>query len=400
MLKKLRVKFVCITMAIVLGMLCVIFGLVIKFTARSLEAESIQLLRTLASSSFQQGRPGETTQQVQLPYFILQRNILGQILVKNGGPYDLTDEEFLRQILEAAFDGAADVGILEEYNLRFYRVSSSVSQTVAFADTSSEAVTIENLVRTCILIGFLALVIFLAVSLWLARWAVKPVDLAWQQQHQFVADASHELKTPLTVILTNAELLQDPVYGPEEKERFAGSILTMSHQMKGLVEGLLELARVDNGTLRTTMEEMDLSSLVSDVILPFEPLFFEQNLELRSHLEAGLRLRGSPAHLRQVAEILLDNALKYSHAPGTVHLRLRKLGSTCVLSVASPGTPLSPADRVNIFKRFYRGDEARTRSGSYGLGLSIAQGIVKTHRGRIWAESTDGYNIFFVQLPV
>jgi signal transduction histidine kinase len=110
-------------------------------------------------------------------------------------------------------------------------------------------------------------------------------------------------------------------------------------------------------------------------------------------------VKGSASHLRQVVDILLDNARKYSTPQGEVSVELKRQGGHCLLSVSSPGEPISQADLKNIFKRFYRVDQARAMDHSYGLGLSIAQGIVDAHRGRIWAQSGQGRNIFFVQLP-
>ena len=183
---------------------------------------------------------------------------------------------------------------------------------------------------------------------------VKPVEASWDQQRQFISDASHELKTPLTVILTNAELMQSPDYDAEAKARFSGNILTMARQMRGLVE-----------------ERVDLSQVLSDAALPFEPLYFENGLELDSAVEAGIFVRGSADHLRRVAEILLDNARKYSE-PGRVRFALQRQGKNqCVLSVANPGAPISRDDLQHIFKRFYRADAARSRDGSYGLGLLL-----------------------------
>lgn len=270
---------------------------------------------------------------------------------------------------------------------------------LVFADVSRERATMAHLTQTCILAGCLGFGAFLLISLFLARWAVRPAERAWAQQKQFVADASHELKTPLTVIMTNAELLQGTPDGPSQQ--LASHILTMSHQMRGLVEGLLELARADDGTAALVFSELDLSRLVSDAILPFEALFFEKGLSLTEQIDTKIQVKGSPAHLRQVTEILLDNAQKYA-APGggAVTVTLRRRGrSHCLLSVSDPGEPIPQKELKNIFKRFYRLDQARALDHSYGLGLSIAQTIVTAHRGRIWAESGEGRNSFFVELP-
>lgn len=236
------------------------------------------------------------------------------------------------------------------------------------------------------------------MSTLLARWAVRPVEQAWDQQRQFVADASHELKTPLTVILTNAELLSDPAYDEERRQDFSANILTMSRQMRLLVEELLDQARVDNSKIQH--QTLDLSKLVEEALLPFEPVYFEAGRNLVNQIEPGISLTGSGKHLCQVVEILLDNGCKYSDPGSTTLLRLSRHGRNALLSVTTPGTPLTEQQCTDIFKRFYRVDAARTRTGSYGLGLSIAQGIVAQHGGKIWAQSQEGSNTFFVLLPM
>ena len=397
MLKKLRLKFVCIMMCLLTIMLCVIFGLVIWFTGSSWENQSIQMMQSLADNPFQMGRPDENAGGLNLPYFIVQVSRQGKVVATGGGYYDLSDEDTILKITKEVLESEEQTGILKEYGLRFSRSGNPVGYTIVFVDMSSERATMSNLIRGCAAIGLLSLLVLWGISVLLARWAIKPVDLAWQQQKQFVADASHELKTPLTVIMTNAEMLQDPEYDELSRQQFSASILTMSLQMRGLVEGLLELARVDNGAVKTNFAELDMSALTEDSVLPFEPLFFEKDLQLSTDIERGVHLKGSASHLHQVLDILLDNAMKYSSPRGEVLVRLKKHGSHCTLSVASPGQPIAEEDLKNIFKRFYRLDKARSRDGSYGLGLSIAQSIVEEHGGKIWAESSNGLNTFYVQ---
>lgn len=399
MLKKLRIKIVCFTMAIVTVMLCVIFGLVYYFTAENLETESISMMQTIANEPFRLGRPGERPDEIQLPYFTLQVGQRGEVLAMGGGYYDLSDEEFIGELLTVVLSGQEETGVLKEYNLRYCRVTTPMSRNIVFADMSSEQATLNSLIQSCVFIGVLSFLVFFGISLYLARIAVKPVEKAWDQQKQFVADASHELKTPLTVIMTNAELLQSAGQDEAAKEQSSNSILAMSRQMRGLVEGLLDLARVDNGAGKMTFAEVDLSQLVSDGLLPFEPVYFEQGLELVSEIEAGIKVKGSESHLRQVVDILLDNAVKYSSPEGQVTVMLKRQGSSSLLAVSNPGDVISKEDLKNIFKRFYRVDQARSMNQSYGLGLSIAERIVQEHKGKIWAESAQGQNTFFVQLP-
>ena len=399
MLKRLRIKFVCIMMSIVTIMICVIFGLILNFTEKNLEAQSIQMMQAIAAEPFHMGRPNELPDEIRLPFFSLQIGPRGELTAVGGGYYDLSDQDFLSELVEITSQTDEQSGVISEFNLRYFRASVPKGQRLIFSDISSEINTMTGLIRTCGMIGILSFLVFLGISLLVARWAVKPVERAWEQQRQFVADASHELKTPLTVITTNAELLQDPACGEEERAVFSQNILTVSGQMRGLTESLLNLARVDNGTSNMEFADLDLSQIVVGAGLPFEAVFFEKGLAFETEVDPGIRIRGSESHMRQVVEILLDNARKYSHANTEVMLKLhRNSRNSCLLTVTNRGDVISPQDLQNIFKRFYRVDSARSMNQSYGLGLSIAQTIVCDHKGKIWAESRGGLNVFSVQL--
>lgn len=393
MLRKLRLKFVLINMSIVAAMLLVIFATVYAFTKSDLDRQCLQMLQSLSQDRFEPG------QDAALPYFTVQSNVFGDLHVMGHTYYDLTDQEFLQTLIQQVYDAKAAEGLLPDYQLRYRVTVNRTGQLFAFVDISGQRAALGSLVESSVAIGMVSLVVFLVVSILLARWAVKPVEKAWQQQRQFVSDASHELKTPLTVIMSNAELLHDPQWDTEHRSQFAYSILTMSRQMRDLVEGLLELARADNGQIRKAMTHLDLSKLIQEALLPFEPVLFERNLVLESQVEPGIFTTGNERYLGQVVEILLDNAAKYS-APGVVQLQLRRQGrAQCLLRVSNPGLPIPEEERERIFERFYRTDQARSRDGSFGLGLSIAKSIVQEHGGKIWVESNDSGNCFCVQLP-
>lgn len=401
MLKRLRLKFICVNMGIVTVMLAVIFGLVLRFTSQNMERESVRMMQAVAMDPFHRGRPNERPEGVRLPFFVVQIGRDGRLETDGGGYYDLSDEAFLRDLVAAVSSSGRQTGLLREYRLRFCRAATPEGQRLVFADISSEQNTLHRLLRDCALIGGVSFLAFFLISLFLSQWAVRPVAKAWNQQRQFVSDASHELKTPLTVILTNAELMNDQGCDEPTRRQSARNVLTMSVRMRELVEQLLELARIDSGGARAAFSRVDFSRVVSDAVLPFEPLFFERGLELRCRVEDGLAVRGSEGHLRQVADILLDNARKYAATASRVTVSLCRRGKNqCLLSVASRGEAIPKEDLRNIFKRFYRADRARAMSHSYGLGLAIAAGIVETHRGKIWAESANGTNTFFVRLPL
>ena len=397
MIRKLQIKFICINMSIVTLMLCVIFGLVFHFTSLNLEEESAGMLRAVALEPVEMGPPG-VGGQVRLPYFSIRITMDGDLVPSGNGYYDLTDAQLLRTLIDLSADERS--GVLPDYALRYLRVVTPTEQRVVFADISSEVSTLQSMRENFLAIGAASFLVFLAISVLLARWAVRPVERAWEQQRRFVADASHELKTPLTVILSSAQMLSEEGEDPQLRSRLTANILAVSEQMRDLMEKLLDAARADRGIDARDFTSLDLSALVSGALLPFDPVFYEQGMTLESDIAPDVQVRGSAERLREVMNILLDNARKYGASPGGTRVVLRlQSRRACLLSVSSRGEPLSGRERRDIFKRFYRGDAARTRTGSYGLGLAIAQSIVRAHRGRIWAESGGGVNTFFVQLP-
>lgn len=401
MIRRLRLKFVLMNMAFVTALLGAVFAVVLHTTRNELAQASLRAMEQAALEPVEPGRPDRHPGEREgVPCFVLRTGLRGELVVSGDGYYDLTDEDWLRTLLAAALDRGAREGVLEDYGLRFCRSGPPDRPVVAFTDLSGETRTMRALARTCLLAGAAAFLGFLAVSVLLSRWAVGPVERAWEQQRQFVADASHELKTPLTVILTNAELLREGPAGEEERRRFTDNVLTMARQMRALVESLLELARADARPAEGAMEPVDMSRLMQEALLPFEPVFFEAGLTLTGEIQEGLRVRGAEGQLRQIADILLDNARKYTPSGGAVTLALTRSGRSCLLSVAGPGTPLARQERQDVFKRFYRADPARRREGSWGLGLSIAQEIAARHGGKIWADSSAEGNRFTVRLPL
>lgn len=396
MITRLKIKFVCINMLIVTVMLAVIFGTVLHNTSRNMEEQGYRTIQSIHEDPM---RRGPSLRDKRVAFFTVAVSPQGSLSISTNAFFDREIDQELLEIARSVYEGGEKQGVLKEYSLRFLRKAVPKGEEIVFVDVSMEHAILKDLIKTCIHIALVSYLLFLGISVLLAQWAIRPVETAWKNQRQFVADASHELKTPLTVIMTNAELLQDASYEDTAKDQFASSILTMSRQMRGLVEGLLDLARVDSGVVKTSFSELDFSALVNNGLLPFEPLFFEKGMELQSEVESEIFLRGSRSHLQQVVDILLDNAVKYGDPDQKVEVRLQRQGRFAQLCVSSAGEEISREDLKRIFRRFYRIDKARSMNQSYGLGLSIAQSIVEDHRGKIWAESKNGTNSFYVQLP-
>lgn len=385
-------------MGIVLAMLAVIFGVLYYFTKTDLNNQNMAALERVSQAVMQPGGLEGLQDKIQQPYFVIQVDQFGSCTAVGYSYWDLTDEAMLRNLVSRVNDIGKTHGSLRDLNLIYSVNNGYFSMVYVFVDVAGTAASMTALIESSIAIGVASLAVFFLLIFFLVRWMISPVEKSWQQQKQFVSDASHELKTPLAVIMSNAELLNDAELEEEQKNTLANNVFAKSLQMRSLVENLLELARADDGQIKKAFSQLDFSGCVENTALPFEAAYFERSLQLRTNIEPGVVLSGSQSHLRQVVDILLDNAGKYS-MPGIVNLRLVKRGKKCLLSVSNPGTPIPQEELQHIFQRFYRVDKARSSDGSFGLGLSIAKAIVEEHKGRIWAISNKTGNCFFVELP-
>ena len=400
MLKKLRIKFILINMTIVTIMLGTIFGLLYYSTSHNLKMESMRVMERITANPERPEPPRKPHNDVNLPYFSITMDRKGEPVATEGNFFDLSDKGQVNSLLAQAKESKKENGELRDYRLRFRRSETPDGMRIVFVDMSSEQSMLNNLIRTFSIVGSAAFMVFLGISILLARWAVKPVDMAWQQQKQFVADASHELKTPLTVIMTDAELLQAADCLESDRKTLTDSILTMSSQMRGLVENMLDLARLDNASVKEERKITLLSDTVSEAIMMFETVFFEKDMPLRYEVEPDILANCIESQIKQLISILLDNACKYASPGGETFVKLSRCGhKRCLIEVSNQGEAISENDLKNLFKRFYRADKARTMNHSYGLGLSIAQSITEEHHGKIHCESSEGYNRFFVELP-
>ena len=422
MIKRLRLQFILTTMVLMAVLMAIFLGIICYSTYKQMAKDTRQVLeiaardlpRQINLSNLKKPKPPivhDPAIEIDTPYidpevmhehtsFYLFFDENGQ-LQAGGHPYfDLSDTEKLRDILQESIATGETEGILDHRELHFLQVTSGGRTIYVFADIAGQLDTLHKLVFTCFLIYTTSLAAFWFLSRWLAKRAARPVEQSLARQRQFVDDASHELKTPLTVILTNAEMLQSQEFTPDMHQRLVDGILITATQMRDLTNGLLELAKTDARSIpQKNMVPLDLSELAGNCAMCFEPTYFEADRTLCTHIQPGIYVRGSAQHLHQVVEILLDNGRKYSTPNTQVQLNLEQTRGHCTLRAISQGNPLTAQQCKDIFQRFYRADEARSRDGSFGLGLPIAESIVREHRGRIWAQSKNGINTFTVTLP-
>ena len=395
MIRRLRWKVIGLNMGMVFCVLLAVFAAV-YFSSRAVIARSIQqqLQQVLQTGSgYDLSQPG----QEGVPCFVAEVYASGTVRVSGNSYYDLTDKAALAEIVTAALSADSDEGVLAEHHLRYLRQTGLLSTRIAFTDSTLEQATLRSLLTGSLLIGLAALAVLFACSYVLSGAVTRPVDRAWQQQKQFLSDASHELKTPLTVILSSAELLEQSA-APEQKQ-YVDNVRAESRRMKRLVEDMLTLSRVERGGEHLPDTTADLSDAAADAALRFEPVAYEAGHTLSYDIAPGLLVRGDSGKLEQAVAVLLDNAIKYA-APGTeVRLDAARQGKNACLWVENEGDPI-PADKLpHIFDRFYRADASRTDGGSFGLGLPIARAIVEAHRGTLRCDSGGHTTRFTITLP-
>ncbi len=276
-----------------------------------------------------------------------------------------------------------------------YTISSRPGYTVvAFIDDTVTDSSMRTLLHNVLTIGGTAIVVLFFISLVLSRRIIRPLEESDKQQKQFISDASHELKTPVAVIGTNAELLSREI-GENE---WLANIQYENERMGDLVRQLLNLSRAENA--ETPMETVELSRVVTGEVLAFESFAFDQGKTIQSGIDEGICVTGNQAQLTQLTSILLDNAVR--HGTGSeIELSLKHQGHSAVLNIVNDGDEIPPEKLDHLFDRFYRADEARSSDGHhYGLGLSIAKAVAEKHGGSIAVSSQDGKVRFTVSIPV
>ena len=406
MLKRLRRKFTAMMMSVVFIILLIIFASMLYTTKRNLEAESLDMLRqALQGGVFTTGQTGASQNGDDRQSFRI--TVMMMTVAPNGETLLLSDKfSFIEDPAAVARLAAAspeEHGVLKEYGLRFLKGYAPGITAVALADTSVENQVIRTLVTSSLLVGSGALLAFFILSFLLARWAVGPVEEAWNRQRQFVADASHELKTPLTVILSNAEMLEGSGRLEDDGDRRrTENILAEGARMKRFVGDMLTLARADYVEEAKVFSPVSLGDAVMSGALLYESELYDDGKKLEYDVAENLEVYGDEGKLRQLVDILLDNAKKYTESGASIAVRLETSGKKgALLSVQSSGEPIPKNELESIFRRFYRIDKARVSHGGFGLGLSIARNIAEEHGGKIWAESGEGKgNVFYVWLPL
>ena len=281
-------------------------------------------------------------------------------------------------------------GTVSEFSLRYICKKQDDGFKIAVVNINFEYKSMRNLMLLLFIIWIFCMIAFWLISRSLFKEALAPVQDAWNKQRRFVADASHELKTPLTVMLANfSVLLSHPNDTIDEQRKWLINSRDEALNMQKLVESLLILARSDAAIDLPEMKSVHLSDLLLNSALSFEAVAFEKDIKMNTQIAPNIYVKGDEQSLKQLISILLDNAVKYAGKNGEINVKLFKYDvKYIIMQVQNTGQPIPSHELPHVFERFYRGEQMRSEVSGHGLGLAIAYKIVQIHNGKITAQSS------------
>jgi len=389
--KKLRLRFLLISWGLLLlfltALCCGISVYLYESAVNETEAALRKAVETETLTDETRGMAG----------LRLDRN--GNIIQSEQSHLSLSEDTLHEIVLQMNIKDEQGIGQVTRggTRYRYLVILHGGGAWAAIAECTQEQALVKTLRRNTIVYIVLGMLLLMPVCALLARWFSKPIETAWEKQNDFVSDATHELKTPLTVIAANTEaVLANPEAPIETQERFLDSIRDETTRMAGLVGDLLFLAKIDAGEIHLDLEDFDISEMLEGMCMERESEMFEAGCELDYELTPGLICNGDRKRIAQMMKALLDNAQMFTPEGGSVRMvvnRNRKQQIRIVLS--NSGNPIPEQELDKIFERFYRVDPSRAReTGGYGLGLCVARSIAVLHGGSLTAACTNGINVF------
>ena len=402
MIRKLRIKLILASMLSLLLVLAVIFGIVgiLNYRQIVVNADSILSILEENNGSFPTDQSGDenlfSTNDPQknnrrfspeLPYESRYFSVFltedREVISVNTGKIAAVDTATAIQYAQTIIDQGYSRGFVEDYRYTAYREGNEIH--IIFLDYSREMTSFRTFLFTSAGVGIIGLLAVLLLLILLSGRIVKPFSENYEKQKQFITDAGHELKTPLTIITADAEVLEMDI-GENDWLR---DIQMQTGRLAQLTNNLILLSRMEEQP-QTEKIQFPISDLTEETIETFQALAKTQNKNLTSQIQPMLSMNGDEKALRQLVVILLDNAMKYSNDHGSIEVTLKKQKNMIYLSVFNTVESISRESLTHLFDRFYRADKSRnSQTGGYGLGLSIAAAIVNAHKGKITASTQD-----------
>lgn len=398
MFDKLKRKFIIINMTLLTVVFIAIFSTIYIMTMVSAARQTEFTLNTLmhAPPKLSPNNPAIAT----------------SIIVELDKEHNVVDVFSLFDIEKESIEEAISQAIkskepsnnlkIEGSSYAFLKQDTPRGMKIVFADRSPQQQMAINLLKIFFLVGGISLIILLLISMYFANRTIKPIKEVFEKQKQFITDASHELKTPLTIIRTNTALvLSNSEETVKSQSKWIGYINSQIDRMSKLIDDMLSLAKLDNPQQKVYFSSFDISKTLENILLSFEAVLYESNIELDFHTNKNIFINGEKESIKKLFNILMDNAIKNTPPKGKVFVNLSCEKNKIEIEIKNTGDGIPKEHIDKIFERFYRADDSRNRdSGGYGLGLSIAKSIVNEHNGNIYVKSNiNEYTSFIVELP-
>ncbi len=424
MIRKLRKKFIAAAIAAVFLVLLVLIGAMNVLNFRSLTVQADETLQILSDNrgSFprqmfrEQDRPTEPDFPADAPvppegegrgdFFDQRRGGSGELAYQSryftawfdesGGLQRVNldnlaslSENEAKALAESVYAGGRTKGFSGDY--RYRRTACEGETMLLLLNCERELSTFRSFLTASIGISLAGtLAVFLLLLLFSGR-IVRPIAESYEKQKRFITDAGHELKTPITIIRADADVLENELEGENE---WIGDIRRQTQRLTELTGDLIYLSKMEEENPALQMQEFSLSELVDETAQSFQALALTKNRDFAASVAPDLLIRGDEKALAKLVSILLDNAMKYSPEGGCVRLTLEQSGKTARLRVKNDSAPMEPGNADRLFERFAREDRSRnSESGGFGLGLAIAKAVTEAHKGKIHAESEDGLSL-------
>lgn len=402
MIKNLRKKFILVSMCSMLVVLLGIIGGILTAGYRRITGRADHVLQMLAENNGEfpfkgmEWKPPEKTQKdfhlsLELPYetryFSVSYDSRGTVLETHTGNVAAVQEDDAVKYGEAVWRKGKTKGFYENYR---YLIQKETEPMGIFVDCSQELDNFYALLRASLFLSFLGSSMVLLLVLFFSKRVFRPVAVSYEKQKQFITDAGHELKTPITIIDANTEVLEMM----EGENEWTVSIRKQVKRLTRLTQQMVALTRMEEGSGEEEMCILNLSQVIQEAAEPFCQVAENEGKSLSIFVEPRIQGKGNEMQLYQLVSLLLDNALKYSLPESSINLTFRKKGKRAELMISNE-TDMVPKGNLDIlFERFYRTDASRnSETGGSGIGLSVARAIVQRHRGRIQASSSDSRHI-------
>ena len=408
MIRKLKIKFVLLAMISLLILLVSIVTGMNIFNYNSVVSDADVTLDLLSGNKgdfpdFDGERPPMLPPfiRIETPYESRYFSVLlddhGNILQTDTRRVKAVDAETAVIYAQKAFQSGKERAFLEEY--RFVRTSEEDVTRIIFLDCGKQLHTYRKFLISSICMSAAGFLCFFGVIIFFSGKILKPVTESYEKQKRFITDAGHEIKTPLAIIKADADVLEME-FGENE---WLDGIKDQIQRLSGLTSDLVYLSRMEESDSDIPMIEFPISDVVSETAMSFQALAQTQNKVFLWEIPPMLSYTGNEKAIRQLVNILMDNALKYSPEHGQVSITMRKVNrQLCICVYNTSAQPITSEQLGHLFERFYRADASRSsQNGGYGIGLSVAKAITAAHNGKITANSPDGNSLeVVVQLPV